>query len=248
MRASGLYLALQTRAVGPCDQRTFSPPSPGYLCGAGDVQLDTVIGVTHYPLQVGVPLAEQKHLSLARDEPSPIAPASAIAPPQSTERVDTSFARPPGAGLPAAPHRPCADMVQTKRASRPSAEATGAERRSRSSAEFVVNLGPPEPVASYGSSEGPDGPGAAPAAAAAPMTGAVEGSSPKARPDLMASIEEESQLTLRYSRISAFVSTNLQPPGLVDRLKRAAGTARGEEQPPEEKQVGDFVGSYSGIC
>jgi hypothetical protein len=51
----------------------------------------------------------------------------------------------------------------------------------------------------------------------------------------MASIDDDQQLTLRYSRISAYVSTNLQPPGVLDRIRTAA---KGGEKGPEERQVG----------
>jgi hypothetical protein len=131
-------------------------------------------------------------------------------------------------------------MSDPRARQRPSVEASAAERHARGSAEFVVNLGPPEPLVSYASSELPlpppqslAGPAGAPAAATASDGGA--GASPKARPDLMASIDDDQQLTLRYSRISAYVSTNLQPPGVLDRIRTAA---KGGEKGPEERQVG----------
>jgi hypothetical protein len=58
--------------------------------------------------------------------------------------------------------------------------------------------------------------------------------SPQGAPDLLASIDEEDQLTLRYSRISAFVSTSIQPPSLLERARRAS---RGGEREPEERQI-----------
>jgi hypothetical protein len=109
-----------------------------------------------------------------------------------------------------------------------------AERRSRCSAEFVVNLGPPEPLASFASS---DQDAAAGAGRGRPAAARPAGSSPKARPDLLASIDDESQLTLRYHRISAFVSTRAGPPSLRDRLKGAAKTMGGGEREPEERQI-----------
>ncbi|KAI8473752.1 MAG: hypothetical protein J3K34DRAFT_497894 [Monoraphidium minutum] len=150
---------------------------------------------------------------------------------------------------------------------RPSVEATASERRARQSAEFVVNLGPPEPLASYVSSDsagglelprygsghgsglgppaGRKGSGAASGHSLASIPGGGapggggggggdEGASPKARPDLLASIDEDSQLTLRYSRICAWVSASVQPPGVLERLRRAR---QGGEREPEERQI-----------
>jgi len=108
---------------------------------------------------------------------------------------------------------------------------TPAERRSRSSAEFVVNLGPPEslePIVSYSSADLDHGPGSL--TALAPPSG----NSPKARPDLLASIDDDSQLTLRYARISAYVATAVQPPSVFERMRRAS---QGGEREPEERQV-----------
>jgi hypothetical protein len=136
----------------------------------------------------------------------------------------------PADGRPRGGGRPSAEL---------SAAAAATERHhSRSSAEFVVNLGPPEPMVSYGSSDGPlalpPPPGGANGAAA---QGRAEGASPKARPDLLASIDEGSQLTLRYHRISAFVSTRVAPPSLGQRLRKMGRACQGAEAEPEERQA-----------
>ena len=74
--------------------------------------------------------------------------------------------------------------------------------------------------------------------------GGADGASPKARPDLLGSIDEDSQLTLRYIRICAYVATDVQPPGLLERLRRARACG---ERPPEERQVrGAGFGGGSG--
>jgi hypothetical protein len=166
----------------------------------------------------------------APDAAAPAAAAPAATPPPSAAAPPRPPARRSGSG----PH-----PVRLP-APRSSGEALSpAERRSRCSAEFVVNLGPPEPLSSLASSDLD----AAVAAAARVARGAghggagAQGSSPKARPDLLASIEEEAQLTLRYHRISAFVATRVGPPGLRDRLRGAARSIKGGPRDPEERQI-----------
>ena len=45
-------------------------------------------------------------------------------------------------------------------------------------------------------------------------------------------------MTLRFARISAFVSAHVKPPGPLERLRRGvARRAAGEEAPPEERQI-----------
>ncbi|GBF99558.1 ABC transporter G family member-like [Raphidocelis subcapitata] len=124
---------------------------------------------------------------------------------------------------------------------RPSGElVTPSERRGRNSAEFVVNLGPPEPVLSYASGD-LDGPAGGPPLPPPPASdGAAAsdgGAAPDARPDLLASIDEHGQMALRYSRISAYVATAVQPPGPLERLRAAGRAARGGEREPQERQI-----------